>query len=88
MERFLNSKLFIILGGSFFLIGIYSLFANSNGSGGVDQLILSFLTPTDGPVIEVAGGGLSEIVLYFLPALVVLIGVLLFNQKYRLITSP
>ena len=86
LERFLNSKLFIFLGVIFIVIGVYSLLANSDGSGGLYQFIVSFLTPVDGPVIETAGSGLSEVILYFLPPMAVLIGILIFRTKYHKLT--
>ena len=89
-ERILNSRLFIVLGSIFLLIGLYSTLSSSAGSNGLYNLILSFFAPAaDVPVgPEIAGSGLTELLLYFLPAVFVIIGTLIFARNYPTITLP
>ena len=89
-ERFLNSRLFIVLGSIFLLIGLYSSLSSSSGSNEFYNLILSFFAPgADVPAgPDIAGTGLTELILYFLPAVIVLIGTLIFAGNYRGLTLP
>ena len=89
-DRFLSSPLFIALGSIFLLIGVYSSLSASKGSNGFYDALMSYFAPAvDGPVgPEIAGTGLTELLLYFLPPIVILTGCLIFWRNFRAITLP
>jgi len=87
-ERLLNAKTFIALGAIFVLVGLYTSLSSSSGSNGLVNLIRSFFASgADVPIgPEIAGTGLTELILYFLPALILLIGSLIFARIQRKLT--
>jgi len=86
-ERLLNTKTFIALGAIFVLVGVYSSFSSSSGSNGLYELFTKFISPSgDAPIVEVTGNGFWEIILYFFPAIFVLIASLIFRNNYRIIS--
>ena len=70
MERLLNSRLFIALGAIFLMVGVYFSLSSSDGSGGLYAMIMSLFAPApDVPFVEVAGSGMTDLFLYFIPAI-------------------
>ena len=89
MERLLNSRLFIALGAIFLMVGVYFSLSSSDGSGGLYAMIMSLFAPApDVPFVEVAGSGMTDLFLYFIPAILILIGALIFALKYSYLTYP
>ena len=90
LDRFLSSPLFLVLGSIFLLIGLYSSLSATKGSNGFYDALMSFFIPAvDGPIgPEIAGSGLTEVLLYFLPAMVLLAVSLIFQRNYRQVTLP
>lgn len=88
LDRFLNTPIFIILGSFFFIVGIYNIFS-TGGSNGLYALIMNFLSPpVEGPVVQevFVGSGMQELILYFLPAVLVLFGTLIFARRNPLVS--
>ena len=84
-ERFLSSPLFIILGIISILAGVYSMMGSGDGHNGLYELILSLFAPVEGPIVEVTGTGIPELLLYFIPALIILtISIIYSNKNLRL----
>ena len=89
IDRLLGSPLFIVLGGIFLLIGIYSSLSANKGSHGLYDMLMSLFAPSaddvpGGP--EVAGSDLPVLLLYFLPAVAALTASLIFVKNHRPVT--
>jgi len=89
-ERLLNSRTFIALGAIFLLIGIYSSFSSENGTNGFFEMLKRFLIPeiVDAPTAEISGSGNVELLLYFIPAILILSATLIFARNYKTISYP
>ncbi|MEI7526302.1 MAG: DUF2339 domain-containing protein [Mariniphaga sp.] len=88
--RYLNPTVIIILGSLFLLVGLYSTLSALLGPNGIGSIVASFLAPSiDTPVIAVnTTGGVMELLFWFSPALILLVGSLLFAKRYGSITHP
>ena len=72
IERFISSRLFIVLGVLFLLIGLYYSLSSSEGSGSFFELFKKALQPTNAgaePAIEFSGKGIWVLLLCFTPAI-------------------
>ena len=89
-ERLLNSRTFIALGAIFLLVGIYSSFSSENGTNGFFEMLKRLLIPeiVDAPTAEISGSGIMELLIYFIPAILILSSTILFARNYKLITYP
>ena len=87
-ERFLSSPFFIILGIISILAGVYSMNDTGDGHNGLYQLILSLFAPEEGPIVEVTGTGLPELLLYFIAPLLLLAISGIFFNKYTWFKYP
>jgi len=89
VEKFLNSRLFIVLGAVFLLLGLYYSLHSSESSGSFSGVLMNLLRPSeDAQTIEVPGSGFVSLLLYFLPAALGLIVASWFAQRYSTITHP
>ncbi len=81
-ERFLSSPLFIILGIISILAGLYSMIAMGDGHNGLHETTMAFFAPQAvGPIVEITGSGSEILILYFLPAILALIGSMAYIRK-------
>ncbi len=89
IERFISSRLFIILGVIFLLIGLYFSFGISDGTISITELLKSLLKPgKEAPIAVLSGKSFSILLTYFLPGILILIFTGLFAKKYKSITYP
>ena len=90
IERFLTSRVLVVLGILFLTIGIYFSFHSTGSSGGsLSTLLMSLLKPSeDATTFDTPGSGAFKLFLYFLPALVVLVLTARYAAKYSPITYP
>jgi hypothetical protein len=89
IERFFTSRLFIVLGILFLLIGLYYAFSSSGGSGNFYDMFINALQPTNGgsrPAIEFSGKGTWVLLLCFVPAILALSISGFYARKYKSIT--
>ena len=86
IERLINSKLFILLGSMFIIIGLYNsldLSTNTNSSNSFYDLISRFFMPSDDNFLVVPLSGRNDFLpLYFGPAVLILIFSSWFATKY------
>jgi len=87
-ERFMNYRLFLILGVLFLITGMFYLFTSSDLSIYVLNLLMKLFAASADKTSDLAGKGLITILLYFLPAGLVLIFSGLYARKYSSITLP
>ena len=86
------SRLFIIVGVVFLIIGVYyALSSMGAGSGGLYRLLMSLFQPSDeakGKLIQLSGHAYLILVLYFLPAAIALVVINLYSTKFGRFTYP
>ena len=89
LEKFLNSRLIIVLGVLFILIGLYYSLRTGEGTGNFSNVIRGFLSSSGSSSSNDASGMGSPMVLfYFLPAGLALIASLRYVPNYSNYTYP
>lgn len=79
----------MVIGALFLLTGVYYAMTATEGSSDFNGMMMSLLRPSDdATLIEVTGKGLGILFLYFFPALLALIGSILYAKKFSPITYP
>ena len=89
-SRYINSTLIGVFGSIFLLIGLYTTFSGLMGPNGIYGLLTGLLAPSMESSVptEISGGGLQDLIFWFLPPIVLLIGSLFYTKKYHKITLP
>ena len=91
IERFLSSRLFIVLGVSFLITGIFYSIGSSSGSGGFFDFLINALQPSNTgaePAIEFSGKGFWVLLLYFMPVIVALSISNFYAKRFARYTYP
>jgi len=86
--QYLNSGVLIAIGSIFLLFGFYSVLSALMGPNGIQGLMAGFMAPsTAGPVaaVEFSAGGLQELIIWFVPAILILVISFLFAKKNSLL---
>lgn len=88
LERFITSRLFIVLGSVFLLIGLYYSFS-SGGTNSLSGMLMDLLRPSDSVhVQEAVGNGLTILLFCFMPAGLALIVSGFYAKKFSSVTYP
>jgi len=87
IKRLFSSRFIIVLGAIFLLIGIY--YSLNESFYNIYNKVLEFFKPTNTQVVFVpTGSGFINLLLYFLPVIIILVLTILYARKYAKITFP